>query len=115
LGKNIDPRVLIAVGSGIAVLLAGIFLLLRRSRKKRSKTVTAAQALPKSTQESAKALQAASDNNGPEAIAAYPETARISEQAAKMEKLMGSVRHAVSIDPALVAGVVRNWLEERPS
>jgi hypothetical protein len=32
-----------------------------------------------------------------------------------MEKLMGSVRHAVSIDPALVAGVVRNWLEERPS
>jgi flagellar biosynthesis/type III secretory pathway M-ring protein FliF/YscJ len=87
---------------------------MRRSRKKRSKTVTAAQALPKPTQEPAKALQAGSDN-APEAIAGDAETARISEQAAKMENLMGSVRRAVSDDPALVAGVVRNWLEERPS
>ena len=34
--------------------------------------------------------------------------------AAKLDRLVTSVKTAVSDDPALVAGVLRNWLEERP-
>jgi flagellar biosynthesis/type III secretory pathway M-ring protein FliF/YscJ len=37
----------------------------------------------------------------------------MTEEAANMDRLIQSVRTTVGTDPALVAGVLRNWLEER--
>ena len=42
-----------------------------------------------------------------------PSLHEASPEAAKMDRLVGTVRTAVGSDPTLVAGVLRNWLEER--
>jgi flagellar M-ring protein FliF len=112
--QDLDTRMIVFIGSGIAALLAGAYLLLRKSRTKGRGKITATPALAKPAQESAKALPAKPEATS-ERIEAAPEAARISQQALKMDKLLGSVRKAVSDDPSLVAGVVRSWLEERPS
>jgi flagellar M-ring protein FliF len=111
--KNIDPRLLMYIGSGAAVLIVGSLFLMRKLRGKRRGKVTAAPALAASAQDTAKALPASTEAN-PDRIA-ESETAQLPQQAGNMDKLVGSVRKAVADDPALVAGVIRNWLAERPS
>jgi flagellar biosynthesis/type III secretory pathway M-ring protein FliF/YscJ len=103
------------IGGGAGLLLIGLLLTIRKSRSKRRSKVTAAPAIAASPgKDSAKAISGAQEPAASEAIA-ESDTARISQQGAKMDKLVGSVRKAVADDPSLVAGVVRNWLEERPS
>jgi flagellar M-ring protein FliF len=109
--KNPDTRTLLFIGSGAVLVLAGLFLALRKSRGKRRGKVTATPAIAASGKDSAQALPQPSASDA----ITESETARISPPAVKMDKLVGSVRKAISDDPSLVAGVVRSWLEERPS
>jgi flagellar M-ring protein FliF len=112
--KNLDTRTLLFIGCGAVLLLGGMFLALRKSRGKGRGKVTAAPAIAASGKDSAKSLPGASEPSASEKIT-ESETARISQQAVKMDKLVGSVRKSVADDPSLVAGVVRTWLEERHS
>ncbi|HYI96070.1 MAG TPA: flagellar basal-body MS-ring/collar protein FliF [Bryobacteraceae bacterium] len=111
--QNIDPRIAAGVAGGALVLILTAFMLRRRALKRKAKAkAAAAAALPPGT-DAAKAI-------GDRDQAELPEHRAPSEleevrqlQVAKKERLVGSVKNAIGEDPALVASVLRTWLEEK--
>lgn len=106
-----NPLYIGAAAGGLLLVLGLAAYSLRRSKRKRAKA-TVATALPEPadkhrplpTSEAAESEHPLDDGDE-KSVPALP--------AAKLDRLVASVRTAASDDPALVAGVLRNWLEER--
>ena len=106
---QINPQIALLGAGGVVVLLAAGMFLKRKKRPKAKVTASAPPAIP-SGGEPAKALP-----TPPETPAIAPENTerQTSAQGAKMERLVSSVKDAATEDPVLVAGVLRNWIEDR--
>ena len=111
--QNIDPRVAAGIAGGVLVLILGAVFLRRRAQKRKAKAkATAAAALPAGSD----AAKAIGDRDLAE-IADHRVVSELEEarsvQVAKKDRLVGSVKQAIGDDPALVASVLRTWLEEK--
>lgn len=103
--QKIDPRIAGLV-AGLLVLLGVAAFFVRRRLKKRKASAKVAAALPEASDKT-KALPNVSETHElPD-----PEETTLALQTARKERLIGSVKTAVAEDPALVASVLRNWLE----
>jgi flagellar M-ring protein FliF len=106
-----DPRYMGAAAGGLLLLLVAAAYVRRRSKRTRAKA-TAAAALPEPSEkrrplpasDAPRSEHLLGESQG-EPVPALP--------VAKLDRLVTSVKTAASDDPALVAGVLRNWLEER--
>lgn len=106
---QVNPQIaLLGAGGVVVLLMAGMFLK-RKKRPKAKVTASAPPAIPTSG-EPAKALPTPPET---QAIAPDNTERQASAQGAKMERLVASVRGAATEDPVLVAGVLRNWIEDR--
>jgi flagellar M-ring protein FliF len=102
---------MIAAAAGGVVLLGILAFAASKRRRKRKVQVQNTPALPGVVD--AKALAAAGKDAADVKDTYLPAAATMTEEAANMDRLIQSVRTTVGTDPALVAGVLRNWLEER--
>jgi flagellar M-ring protein FliF len=107
--ENIDPRIAAMVGGGGLVILVAMIFFARRGRKKSKKAALTA-ALPAA--ESPKNLADRDDAGSEPKQLTEMEEGR-SLQAGKKDRLVKMVQGSVAEDPALVAGVLRSWLEEK--
>jgi flagellar M-ring protein FliF len=89
----------------IVFFVGGFVLRLRASRRRKKATMAAS--LPPAPDVKKQGVKS-------EKLAPVAEEPPQAIAAAKLDRLVTSVKTAVSDDPALVAGVLRNWLEERP-
>jgi flagellar M-ring protein FliF len=106
-----DPRYIGAAGGGLLLLL--VLVIYKRNRSKRQRVkATAATALPEPA-EKRRPLPAADAARSEHLLDEGLEEFAPAVPVAKLERLVTSVKTAASDDPALVAGVLRNWLEER--
>ena len=101
---------LAAAAGGLTVLGILAFAVRRMARKKGLQVKTNATLPPAAD---GKALSSGAKHTAPLQDANAPSLQEANPEAAKMDRLVGTVRTAVSSDPTLVAGVLRNWLEER--
>jgi flagellar M-ring protein FliF len=108
---GVEPWML-AAGAGGLVVLAILAFAVSRTRRKRSARVRTNVPLPPGTEAKALASGGKAAAGGIEDSVA-PSLQQLAPEAAKMDRLVTSVRSSVTTDPALVAGVLRNWLEER--
>jgi flagellar M-ring protein FliF len=111
--QNIDWRIAAGVGGGVVVIGFVLFMVARKRRRKAKAKAKAAVTTPLPA--AAAALKALSEQ--PEAapalrLDAEPDEVRI-PQGARKDRLVRQVKAAITEDPALVAGVLRTWLEER--
>jgi flagellar biosynthesis/type III secretory pathway M-ring protein FliF/YscJ len=102
---------MIAAAGGGVVLLGILAFAASKRRRKGNVQVQNTPALPGVAD--AKALAAAGKDAADVKDTYLPAAATMTEEAANMDRLIQSVRTTVGTDPALVAGVLRNWLEER--
>jgi flagellar M-ring protein FliF len=106
--QNVDPKVIAGVAGGAVAVIIGLLFLGRKKQQRRRKAAVAA-ALPASPEPS-KSLD---DADVAELSSPSPMEESRLLKVAKKERLVGSVKHAIAEDPALVAGVLRTWLEEK--
>lgn len=100
-----------AAGGALLLLLAMFYA--RRIRKRRIGKPVVAASLPQPA-DAAKPLPAGYEPAGADRmISETLEEPAAPPPVAKLDRLVTSVKTAVADDPALVAGVLRNWLDER--
>jgi flagellar M-ring protein FliF len=103
---------MVAAAAGGIVVLGLIFVAVKKKRSKRRINVRTNVAV--GAGDTAKAL-ASKPTDQATAIqdSVEPSLLELAPEAAKMDRLIKSVRTTVASEPAIVAGVLRNWLEER--
>lgn len=108
--QGIDPRIAAIAGGGALLTIVGLLFLRKRKNKKRAKA-TVATALPAA--EPGKAL-ADQEQTAKTELNEASETGQVRlVQAPKKDSLIRTVKNSIAEDPALVAGVLRTWLEEK--
>ncbi len=106
-----DPRYIGAAAGGLLLALGLAVYSRRRSKRVRAKAAVAT-ALPEPA-DKRRPLPASEAAQLEHTVDEGDEKSVPALAAAKLDRLVASVRTAASDDPALLAGVLRNWLEER--
>jgi len=106
-----NPTILIS--AGVTILLVVGLLLFLLTRKKQPEIIhkAANPALAEAEKNDTKELPAQTHKALPQS----EETLKIADAAAQMESLRQAVRTSVERDPAMAAGVLRNWIAEADS
>jgi flagellar M-ring protein FliF len=102
----------IGAGAGGLLLVLGLVVYSRRRSKRNRAKATVATALPEPA-DKRRPLPASEGAQSEHPLDEADEEPVPALPPAKLDRLVASVRTAASDDPALVAGVLRNWLEER--
>ena len=95
----------------LLILCAALFR--KRGRRQRSPKADSYTPLPQPSGGTKQGVASMESGRPTPALDSNDERAHPAIPAAKLDRLVASVKTAVADDPALVAGVLRNWLEER--